>query len=100
MFNTGGQRTGSCWEWVREGVAPSRNGGLGVLSPEILYAKRCILGNICAVWVHFDVFNTGAEAFLNQLSYYDKILEGTLPIVPPTQTHYWGTCPPVPGVGA
>jgi len=38
---------------------------------EILYAKACILGNICAIigleWVHFAVLNTDVEAFLNQL---------------------------------
>ena len=26
-----------CWGWVREGVAPSRNGGPGVLPPEFFF---------------------------------------------------------------
>ena len=45
--------------------------GPGITS-EILYAKPCFLGNICAIigpqkWVHFAVLNTDVEAFLNQL---------------------------------
>jgi len=38
--------------WVREEIAPSRNGATRVLARkilEILYAKPCILGNICAI---------------------------------------------------
>ena len=37
--------------WVRDGVAPSRNGAPGILPRkilEILYAKPCIFWNICA----------------------------------------------------